>query len=641
MARGLKPRPAAAAAPTPPALAHPALLATFAFAALVVLGSVSFPITDPDVWEHLAVGRAIWADHAVPTVNRWAWPVYGRPEVTPSWGFRALLWPFWVAGGAWGLAAWRWLTAALALGIGVATARRLGARGFATALVLVLAALTWRHRSQVRPETLVSVLLALQVAVLEACRRPGRARGGPDPAWWLVPIAWAWANAHLTWYLGPLVTLAYLAQEHLDAWRPATGRAPAPARLWTIAAAALAVSFVNPGGARALAQPFDFVLHQRDLALFRSIPELRALDPLARWRDGLPLLFFGWPLLLAERARRHGPDLAEALLCAGATALAWSTQRFIGLYAVVALPFAARDLAGALAAVRAPAWARPAGVRAALTVAACAALAALAWTQPGFAPAPGIDPRAVPERACDFMEREGIRGRGFNRFDQGGYLLWRFAPDRSRLPFMDIHQSGLPEDLALLPAAFTSAAGFAAMDARHRFDWVLLPGSQDPGETLHDVLDAGGEFALVFRDDAGALWVRHGGPLEPVARRRGFRHVPGGEAALAVMGRLAAADTAFRSAARAELLRMSASSPWNARAEFLLANLALLDGRADEARAHLAAAWRARPASGTVRGALARLGRRIDGGAPSATSAPAPSAAPSRADRSPAVRPTR
>ena len=68
--------------------------------AVIVLGSVSFPITDPDVWQHLAVGRALWADGRVPVEHQTAWPVLGRPEPAPSWAFRALLWPFWLAGGA-------------------------------------------------------------------------------------------------------------------------------------------------------------------------------------------------------------------------------------------------------------------------------------------------------------------------------------------------------------------------------------------------------------------------------------------------------------------------------------------------------------------------------------------------------------
>ena len=48
--------------------------------------------------------------HRIPTTQLWVWPSWGGPDVNPSWGFRALLWPFWAAGGEWGLLAWRILT---------------------------------------------------------------------------------------------------------------------------------------------------------------------------------------------------------------------------------------------------------------------------------------------------------------------------------------------------------------------------------------------------------------------------------------------------------------------------------------------------------------------------------------------------
>ena len=77
-------------------------------AALMVLVT-TFRVYDPDLWQHLRVGRAIWESHAVPHTQVWVWPTYGQPDVPPSWLFRALLWPFWQLGEVNGLFAWRWL----------------------------------------------------------------------------------------------------------------------------------------------------------------------------------------------------------------------------------------------------------------------------------------------------------------------------------------------------------------------------------------------------------------------------------------------------------------------------------------------------------------------------------------------------
>src|SRR5262245_35688516 len=107
---------------------HPAHVATLLIAALCAGVAVTTPIDDPDLWQHLAAGRAIWTTHAIPATHQWTWPRYGEHEPLPSWGFRALLWPVWAAGGAWGLEAWRWVTTLAAFGFAWRAARAMGAR---------------------------------------------------------------------------------------------------------------------------------------------------------------------------------------------------------------------------------------------------------------------------------------------------------------------------------------------------------------------------------------------------------------------------------------------------------------------------------------------------------------------------------
>src|SRR5262249_39191864 len=180
--------------------------------------SVSFALYDTDMWQHLAVGRAIWALKAIPTRQLWTWPNYGAPDVNASWGFRALIWPLWHAFGVPGLFAWRWITTLAAFGFLYAAARRMGARGLAPLVVAVLCSLTYRHRSQVRPETLVAVLFAAEIWILESWRS-GRADGRA----WLVLIAWIWANVHISYWLGLAIQGVYAT----EAW--GGGPAPAPA----------------------------------------------------------------------------------------------------------------------------------------------------------------------------------------------------------------------------------------------------------------------------------------------------------------------------------------------------------------------------------------------------------------------------
>jgi hypothetical protein len=482
-----------------------------------ILASVSFRLYETDMWEHLTYGRAVWHLHRVPTVQMWTWPDLGAPHVNPSWGFSVLVWPFWAVGDDMGLAVWRWLTTLVAFALLWAAARAMGVRGPPALLVLVISALVYRQRSQLRPETLAAVLLALELWLLTTRRRPGRR----DVA--IVLVLWAWANVHISWPLGVVVLTL-----HALAARVPPGR-PALRGLEWVVLAAVALAFVNPFGWRSVWRPFEYLLVWRHDPLLSGISELQPLDwQVNRW-NGLPLLVVGWPLLALWRTRRSGPDALEWGLCALGTVLALAGNRFVATYALLAAPWCARDLDEWWRSRR---WARgwTYGWREALaTSALCVTLPLHEWTH--YENAFGIRPddRRDPVAACDFIEQHDVRGRGFNDFFLGGYLLWRFWPDPGRLPYFDIHPEDKPaaERLAYLHA-FTGSAGWNALELRRQFDWALLSRvrARDPG--LIDLLETDPDWRLVFSDDAAALFVRRDGALRRQADSFGYLLLPAG-----------------------------------------------------------------------------------------------------------------
>ncbi len=558
------PRPVAPPTPASMPATHPAHLAALLVAFACVLASVSFRMYDLDVWQHLAFGRVMAAMGEVPRTQLWQWPTHGTPVVNPSWGFSWLVWPFFEAGGVWGLAAWRWLTTAVVASLVWATARRMGVRGIPALIVLVLCGLAIRSRSQARPETLALVWLAAVPFVLHAVRRP-LVR---DAA--LVGIAWAWANSHLSWWWGPLLVTLHAA----GTWRTAATRRDA-VRLVLVALAMVAVAFVNPYGPELVQRPWRFVSEWRHDPFLAGISELQPLAWRMNLTNGLPLLLLGGPLLAWARARRHGVDLGEALMLGVFTALALQGSRFVAPYAVVATPWLARDLEAWLATWRrGPLHASPG--RQALAFALVAPLVCLPeWT--GYEGRLGIAPdlRRAPVAACDFMQAHGVRGRMLNDFFLGGYVLWRFAPDSTRVPFMDIHPEDAPaEQRAGTLAAFTSRRGFEALQARYAFDHVLLSRSPLPAAGLADLLDRKREWALVCVDDAAALYVRRDGPLAAVADSFAYPLLPGGALALDELTRACAADTALAQQVWGELERQRVSSSAHASFDRLRATCA-------------------------------------------------------------------
>ena len=553
------PRPTAPAAPVP--LTHPAHALAILVAVACVIVSVSFRMYDLDVWQHLVFGKAMAMLGEVPRTQLWTWPDRGAPIANPSWGFSWAVWPFWAWGGAWGLALWRVLTTLVTFTLAYVTARRLGARGVVTLLAIVVCALVARSRSQVRPETLAAVWLALVPFLLHGVRRPLVRDVG------LLVVALAWANSHVSWWLGPLLVVL-----HALALARSRERRGDATRLALVALAMVALAALNPFGLEGMLRPFRFAVTWRHDAFLAGISELQPIDWASHVADGLPLVLLGWPLLALARMRRQGFDVEETLVCVLFTALALQGSRFVAPYAIVAAPWCARDL-DAWMADRRTGFARASAWTQGLVVALVMPLAC-AWEWTHFEGRLGVTPdlRRAPVAACDFMQAHDVRGRMLNDFFLGGYLLWRFWPDSTRAPYMDIHPEDTPAPRreAVL-AAFTSRRGFEALDARERFDQVLLSRSPLPRAGLADLLDRERDWALVHVDDATALYLRRDGSCAAVADSFAYPVLPGGALALAELRTACAQDTALARQVWGELERQRASSRAHARFDDLRA----------------------------------------------------------------------
>jgi tetratricopeptide (TPR) repeat protein len=201
----------------------------------------------------------------------------------------------------------------------------------------------------------------------------------------------------------------------------------------------------------------------------------------------------------------------------------------------------------------------------------------------------GVEWHAYPVDACDFIERHGVRGRVFNSFELGGYLLYRFWPERDRLPFIDVHASGTPEDRLLYVYAEAEAEGWRRLQAKYPLDWVLLLRREVEGQTLHDTIEHDPRWAMVFLDDAAVIYVRRDGALARLAPLE-YRELRAGREGLRALGEACGTDSARRERARLEFERAARESHANAASHSFLATIALMDGRPAEAEPHLNAA---------------------------------------------------
>ena len=428
-----------------------------------------------------------------------------------------------------------------------------------------------------------------------------------------------WANVHISYFIGLALIAVHVAGE----WRARPPRGPESpptanalarldrAPLPVIGLAALAISFLNPFGWRALWQPFEYFFVWRNEPVYRLIPELWSFSESWRHhlRSGLPVLMAGWVLVVLWRPRGRRFDPVEALSCLLFVGLTLLNRRFYGFLAVACVPYVARDLAAWLGAVRLPeALARPA-TRAALVSALAVAVALPEWLGSPLHFGIGWEPQHHPIPACDFMARHDLRGRLFNPNYYGGLLLWRFWPDTTRLPFMDVHQSGTRTERDLYAYASVRHEAWDTLVARYDFDLVMVDGHEEwiAGDHLLEYVDADPRFALVFRDDAAALYLRRDGRDWPQVDSLGFRVMPASTAAFAALWPRLSADSVLRARLRAELEQCAASSPLDAHAHSHLANLAFLERDPARARSHLLAALGADPRFPTVHRRLGYL----------------------------------
>lgn len=531
---------------------------------------------DPDLWQHLTVGREIWRTHSIPHTQLWTWPTHGASDVLPSWLFRALLWPFWELGGVHGIFLWRWLATLVTFALLWRATQQAGGSGLVPILALVWCAVLWRARSQARPETFAAILVAAELLLLETRRWVMSNGQSSRLAWGLIPIAIAWANAHISYYLGFVIAGGYLLDDLVR-------RRPGARELALAVLAAAVANLVNPFGWRALAQPFEYFLAGRHEPIYHTIGELQPIDWSLSILNALPAFLLLMVAGAAARVRDRATDWAQITIYLVCLPQALTSQRFVGYLAVCAAPFLARDLGAFAAGVRWPTLLHPPWSRVILASLASVAIIAPDLSRPGLGLGYGFVWSQYPVRACDWIEAHDVRGRAFNPFSYGGYMLWRFFPDSTRLPFMDIHQAGTPRIRYEYAYAGQDSVAWRALDGRWRFDWVLMMRSTTLRTDIVDFLDADTTWAQVFADDAAVLFLRRDGRCAQQARDSAYRWLPAGTRALASLQERTWSDSTVRREVRQELGRMIAASEWNGRANALAANIALQEGAWTEA----------------------------------------------------------
>ena len=453
------PAKAVASQPSKLSLPAPAWLRAviLALGALLLISLFTSESSDSDTWWHLKTGQYILQQHKLPVPDPFSWTTYlGKPaypgeettryfNLTHEWLSQVMLYGAFAVAGFKGLILMRafWLTGFCAIA-GLIAYRRTGdfyrALGVGLATVCVL-----RNFVADRPQYVTYVFLALTILILESRKR----------LWLLLPLFLIWANCHAGFIMGWVVMGAYCAESLFLRFRGKL--AVDERRLWAMCLGSIAISALNPN----LFNVIPVLRYYRQSPMQSSIwewqmPKYWELSPftimlygsalllLTNWRksrpvDWLLLLVFGASGLMATRniflIGLWGPILIGAYLPK------WDDHRTKLVERVLALALAAVSLyflsflftLPVLAAIAAAVFLigfkkYPAAAEALVALLLIGGTFFQIHGKYGFQ-FRGADWK-YPKAAADFLLEHHIKGKIFNTYGQGGYLLWRLWPEQ-------------------------------------------------------------------------------------------------------------------------------------------------------------------------------------------------------------------
>jgi len=410
--------PASCAAPT----ARVTFLVTLLYSLPAALGMR--PVVDLDIWWHLHQAAWIVEHKSLPLTDPFTTYGVGKSWIAYHWLYELIVYAFYRAFGLFGVALY---TTILALAITVALhgllRRYTGDLLVATGLTALALAAMYPVLSQPRPWLFNVLFLVLELTVILEVRRTGEARR----LWTLPPLFLVWACINIQFVYGLFVLVLAAVEVLIDrrAERLAIAR---PLRLKPLLGALVAcvlATCLTPYHVR-IYVPVLTAVRLTDPFLF--LAELQA--PPFR-------LIFDWImlglLLAATFVLGRQPTISPFLVSLLATGafVAFRARRdvwFVVIASVVTL---------AITRVRSVTARSAFGVArtALIAIVAVGVAVGLALTRVSASRLEAAVAENFPAGAAAFVEQQGYRGRIYNDYNWGGYLMWR-------LPALDVTLDG-------------------------------------------------------------------------------------------------------------------------------------------------------------------------------------------------------
>jgi hypothetical protein len=520
-------------------------------AVLFLLFAITIPMLTKnftsDFGTHIAQGREIVKTRSLPDKEFLNYPSLGRHNPNGEWGFQAVLYLVYTAGGAYGVSFFCWF---LVLGIYLFLHRAMVLRG-ANPLLAVLAIFAFsgflRIRIQPRPEMFTYFFIALTIFIFSEYYFGHRKK-----LVYLFPlVVLVWANSHPTYLMAFLLCGAFIADRIAHAlwrkyfrWTYAKETLLPPAALGILA---LVLCGLNPHRYDALLLPLHLIARGAGEAggggssILMSISELTPVKGTGFYAYYKTAVAFALVSLCLGLLGRK-VYLLDLFLYAISFKGAWDSARAVSMMGLFLSPGIAIQLTGFLA--KSGGWfapkivkkkdvakekgkrkeaIRPSFGRIGITSVAFLALIALGGTTLVFSFSQleygiGITKHKFSFQAAEFLRANPIPGKMFNFFDIGGFLDWQVYPQA--LTFIDGRTYN--KEVFMEHQAVTGALpGWEKIMDKYGITYIILKGMDSSGMILPivPVLANDPNWALVFSDGLFLVFVRNTPDLRDYVRR--------------------------------------------------------------------------------------------------------------------------
>lgn len=487
-----------------------------------------FPLTDTDIWWHLAAAKWMWAHKAFLRSDPFSQSSLGAPWTDLHWGFQVLASALWKAGGAFALIAGKCL--AVIGAVAFVLRPHLDRRTWPWLLPLAAAgAYLVRFYLDVRPLAITLLGLGIQYAVVMAYLR-GRWR---RPYLVLIPVQIAMANVQGLYPLGLILVGCLLSGEFLarrsariapafpDDFRPGgrgagsdgAGLVPLRPLAWALVLM-LASGFATPYGWDGFRLPlalFARITPEASNIFSREIAENLPFPSLFHTDPALATACLAWAAVVTWTFLGIRLSAGTLFLWAAFGGLGLMAQRNLPLAFLAGLMASGRNLdvslrekdcdpeAGKAGRRRRLAWAGAAALLAVAVAFGPRLRAAWAYELPGSL----VTPFRVPSAAVDLLAAHPLPGPILNELRFGGYLEYRLYPEpafvdgRMILRSADFYRDFL--------AAADDPEKFPEYRARYGFTHALLPIAEDARFLPLAAFLLRSGWDLIYCDGASAL----------------------------------------------------------------------------------------------------------------------------------------